>query len=895
MRCVSVFLAVLAIAGTARAGEPFTSWPDVEHDPAIPTMEEVLGHSPGSRITRPDEALRYLEALAEAAPERMKILRYGQSWEGRPLVYAVIAAPKTMKRLDAVKEDIAALADPRETTREEAEDLIARLPATVWLSYAVHGNEISSTDSALLTAHHLLAAQDARTRKILEETIVFMDPLQNPDGRARFTHHYEQALGLEPSADRQAAEHDEPWPGGRTNHYLFDLNRDWFRITQPETKGRVAALRQWLPLVLVDAHEMGGDSTYFFAPEAVPYNPHLTETQKDNLELFGRNHAGYFDRFGIDYFTREVYDAFYPGYGASWPSYYGGIAMTYEQASPRGRVFERYDGSKLTYGEAVRNHFITSVSTAEVVAENREKLLRDFYAYRRSAVEEGKNGAVRSYILPRQSDQAGADKLARLLAKHGVEVGRLQANTRACGRGYGEGAYVIDMAQPDKRRAAVMMAEHVPMDADFVAEQKRRLEKELPDQIYDITAWSLPMLFNVETHACDERVAAASETVAPDAPLTGSLENPDAAVAYLVPWGEAPAAELLAKALRAGLSVKSPDEAFTLGGERYPAGTLIFETADNPEDLDNQLATLAEETGVDVVGVDTSWVTKGPSFGSRRTPVHPEPKIAMAWDKPTQAYSAGNTRFVIERRYGAPVTPIRTDRLKDADLSDYDVLILPQQAGYRGSYAEQLGKAGAAHLRGWVERGGVLISLGTATRFLADPEMELLSIRREEAAKPENKPALPKAEEGEATVPGLVIQADSRYFNLIDPAEEAPDSAPGPILRAVTDSDHWMAAGLKDELFSIVRGSDIYTPVSREEGVNVARFAGPDRVLASGTLWPELEKQFAYKPLAVAEPEGDGHMIAITQATTTRAYQDGLDLLLMNAVLRGPQHVEPSP
>jgi len=893
-------LAVLLLAATssARADDAFATWPGVDYDPAVPTLEQVLGYAPGSRITRPEDALAYLEALAAHAPERMRIVPYAESWEGRQLVYAIIAAPETMDRLDAVKADIAALADPRRTSQAEAEAIIGRLPGTVWLSYGVHGNEISSTDAALLSAYHLLAAQDATTAKILDNTIVFIDPSQNPDGRARFTHHYEQALGLEPQADRLAAEHDETWPGGRTNHYLFDLNRDWFRISQPETKGRIAAIGEWFPLVLVDAHEMGGDSTYFFAPEAVPYNPHLTPAQKENLKLFGRNHAGYFDRFGIDYFTREVFDAFYPGYGASWPSYYGGIAMTYEQASPRGRVFERYDGSELTYAAAVRNHYVTSISTAEVVADNREKLLTDFYDYRRSAIEEGRRGELRSYLLPRQADQAGADKLARLLARQGVEVGRLEEEARACGRSYAAGSYAIDMAQPEKRRVAVLMAEHVPMSEEFVAEQKRRIAKALPDEIYDITAWSLPMLFNVEAHACDEQVSASAVPVDGNAPLEGSLSNPDASVAFLAPWGEAPAAHLLALALREGLTVKSPDAAFTLEGERYPAGTLIFELAANPEDLPQRLEALAGRTGARVIGVDTSWVTDGPSFGSRRTPVHRAPKIAIAWDDPTQSYSAGNTRFILEGRYGYPMTPIRTDRLKRADLDGYDVLVLPEQSGFRGGYRDSLGEEGAENLRRWVARGGVLVGLGTATRFLAHPEIDLLSIRREDAAKPEDKPSLPEPkEEGrkDPTLPGTLIADEASYKALIDPAEESPDSAPGPILRALTDPDHWMAAGLKDSLYAIVTGSDIYTPAPLDEGVNVARFAGPETLVASGEMWESLTPQYAFKPLAVAEPEGDGFVIAITQGTTTRAYQDGLDLLLLNALFRGPQHADPVP
>ena len=267
------------------------------------------------------------------------------------------------------------LADPRATTRAEAEAIIADQPAITWLSYGVHGNEISSTDASMLTAYHLLASRgDERVANIMRDTVVVIDPMQNPDGRDRFLQHFNMSEGLIPDDDRISAEHDEPWPGGRTNHYLFDLNRDWFIMTQPETRGRIELVQEWYPVAYVDAHEMGSDGTYYFAPEAIPYNPHLAADQRSSLELFGRTNARWFDTFGIDYFTREVYDAFYPGYGASWPSYFGSVAMTYEQASSRGLVFRQYDGNRLTYPYTVRNHFVTSLGTAETVQMNRREI-----------------------------------------------------------------------------------------------------------------------------------------------------------------------------------------------------------------------------------------------------------------------------------------------------------------------------------------------------------------------------------------------------------------------------------------------------------------------------------------------------------------------------------------
>ncbi|MFQ5348732.1 MAG: M14 metallopeptidase family protein, partial [Rhodothalassiaceae bacterium] len=722
MRTLLCLFCVL-LAGTAAAEERFLAWPGMEFDAAIPRLEEVVGHAPGTVITKPKAAIRYLEALAAAAPDRVRLVDYAKSWEGRRLVYAIIAAPETIARLDAIRADIAQLADPRRTTKAEADALIARLPGTVWLSYGVHGNEISSTDAGLLTAYHLLAGKDPRIGTIMKNTIVFIVPMQNPDGRARFVHHYEQALGIVPAADRLAAEHDEPWPGGRTNHYLFDLNRDWLRVTQPEIRGQIAALREWLPLVMVDAHEMSGDETYFFAPEAVPFNPHLTATQRANLQLFGRHHAAYFDRFGIAYFNREVYDAFYPGYGASWPSYYGGIAMTYEQASPRGLVFRRRDGSTLRYADAVRHQFITSISTAEVVAENREKLYRDFYDYRRSAIEEGRRGPTRSYILPVGDTPAASARLARLLAFHGIEVGRATADFRACGTRYPAGSYVIDAAQPEKRRLAVLLEPDVEMEKSFVATQEARRKRGLPDEIYDITAWSLPYLFNVAVDRCGDGVRVATVPVRGGERPQGRLVEPATGepVAYLARWGEAPAARLLTAALRAGLEVRSADEAFTLaGGGTYPAGSLIFPVSDKPDGVKKALADLAAATGATVTGVASSWIVEGPSFGSRKVRPQPAPRVAIAWDLPTSPYSAGNTRFLLEGRYGYPTTPVRTRRLGADGLDRFDVLILPAQSGFGGaSYREVLGEDGVANLKAWVRRGGVLIGLGSAVDFLA--------------------------------------------------------------------------------------------------------------------------------------------------------------------------------
>ncbi len=899
-RIVATFFAVSAVILAAPAGaqQEFDFWPGADYDPAVPSFEDVLGYAPGERITWAHDVRRYFEALAAHAPDRVILADYAQSWEGRRLFYAAISSPDNIANVESIKSNMRRLADPRLTSAAEASAIVADQPAVTWLSYGVHGNEISSSDASMLTAYHLLASRgDKRIPSILDDTVVILNPMQNPDGRDRFIHHFEMAVGLKPDSDRISAEHNEPWPGGRTNHYLFDLNRDWFIRTQPETRGHADAVREWLPVAFVDAHEMGSDSTYYFAPEAIPYNPHLAQDQRDSLTLFGRNNARWFDRFGFDYFTREVYDAFYPGYGASWPSYFGSIAMTYEQASARGLVFRQYDGNELFYRDTVRRHFVTSLGTAETVAVNRGKFLDDFYRYQVTAIEEGSRGDVRAYILPTQSDQPGADKIAGLLVQQGVEVGRSTTAFSACGTSYSAGSYVINLNQPAKRFIRTLMDAKVPLEAEFLAEQERRRAKKLPDEIYDVTAWSLPLMFNVRADACNRTVSGQLVSVGPELFVPGSVEGGSASVAYLVPWGTRPAVRLLALALRDGLKVKSADEPFTHEGRRYPAGTLIVDVADNPDTLAVTMSRLARATGADAIAVDDSWVTDGPNFGSGKVVRFNAPRVAIAWDRPTSSYIAGNTRFVIERQFDYPVTAIRVAQIGSADLSRYQVLILPGTSD--GEYAAALGDEGIANLKSWVSRGGVLIGVGNANRFLADPAVDLLSIRRENAVVETGdggSNGSSNGDDGEEEPPntddGTYLSGDD-YAATIVAEEVEPDSVAGVLVRALVDEDHWLGAGVARNLNVLARGSDIYTPIRLDKGVNVARFADADNLLTSGYLWEENRKQLAFKPFVVAQPEGSGYVVGFTQDPNVRAYLDGLNVIFMNAIFRGSAHARP--
>ncbi|MGO9897905.1 MAG: M14 family zinc carboxypeptidase [Bryobacteraceae bacterium] len=903
--CFLLFAGVLFGSG-AWGQSRFEFWPGAVYDPAVPTAQKVLGYDFGERIASHADIVKYFNALAAAEPARVKIFEYGKTWEGRQLIYAVIGSEANLRRLPEIRSGMQKLHDPRKTSAAEAQKLIQGLPSILWLAYGVHGNEISSPDAAMVTAYHLLAARnDKMVANVLANTLTIVNPLQNPDGRNRFLHDFEVNLGLEPDANPLAAEHSEGWPGGRTNHYSFDLNRDWIGITQPETIGHVKALQEWYPQVCIDLHEMGTDATYYFTPEADPYNPFLTSEQHDDLYWFGKNNAKYFDLFGFRYFTREEYDAFYPGYGASWPFYLGGLAMTYENGSTRGLVVRRADDTTITFRETVRRHFVTSVASCEVAANNRQKLLDMFYRYQASALEEAGKRPIREYILPRRGDTSAVDKLAQLLVLQGVEVSRAVAAFSVDGKPYPAGSYVVPLAQPELRLVEDLLVPQVSMDDKFLSEEERRRKLRQRSEIYDVTAWSVPLQFNVECVASNTRAESGLEAVKPGAVPAGKVEG-KASVAYLAPWGTAASARLLAGALRDGLRVLSTDKKFTQNGRVYPDGTLIVMVKDNPPNLHETLQTLTAATGAEVVATDTSWVDDGPNFGSSRVVYMKPPAIAIAWDRPVSASSAGETRFVLERQFGYPATAIRIQQLAAADLGRFQVIVLPEAAGE--GYAAVLGANGARRLHDWVEGGGTLIGIGSALSYLGGNGF--LAISRENTPAPQaaanagggrgarggtaaggeaSAPAEGRGG-GAAAVPGQLFATESDMEKATQPDAQAPWPAHGFLAKAKVIPDHWITAGVPDTVYTLVSGSSIYTPMKVNQGVNAAYFAAADQVMASGYSWEEFRKQLAFKPLVVVERTGRGNVVGFTADPNYRASLDGMNLLFLNAIFRGAAH-----
>jgi hypothetical protein len=878
-RLLVTFALVFAAPIPAFAQAPAPSAPLLAgpaYDEAIPTPERVLGYALGDRLSRSADVLRYFEALAAAAPDRMILGRYGQTWEGRPLPYAIIASPSNLRRISAIREASLALTDGRATTQGQAQAIIADQPAIVWLMYSVHGNEISPAEAAMATARHLLASRDPEVAEWLNNVVVILVPTQNPDGRDRFMSNYYEALGLEPDPDGVSVERDEPWPSGRPNHYLFDLNRDWFALTQPETRGHSALMLTWRPQVVVDAHEMGTDDPFFFPPEAEPLNPLLPEAQLRARHLFGQGNAAAFDREGVEYYTREIFDAFYPGYGDGWPSYLGAVGMTYEQGSARGLTARRSTGEILTYRTTVRNHFLASLATIRTASQNRAQLLTDFAAYYRTAVAEGGSG---SWLLARGDvDPGSADALAALLARQGVEVTRASAAFSACGRQYRPGDYIIRRGQPLGRLLQVLMDPSIVMREGFVEAQEARRRHGLYAEVYDITAWALPGSYGVDAVECRSTPSVAAEAVDAEG-LRGSVTGAADPVAYVVPSGSQ-AMGVMTRALRAGLRVRSPEAAFTLVDRTFPAGSMIISRPEDDPAFDQTMADIAEAAGAEIIGVDSTWVTEGPNFASDRSPIIPPVRIALAWDEPTDSSSAGAIRYILEQRYGYPVSIIRTENLGRADLSRYQVIILPDAWG---SYDAAL----AGPLRAWVQRGGNLVGIGSGADLMMVGDSPMLATAREPLLSEDGNPVpAPDAEP-------RIIQGADGYAEAIRPAEQTPDSVLGVLAQVEVDRQHWLSAGLPDRLTVLVNGAAIYEPLRLDEGTNVLRYVSADELPVAGHLWAENRAQLAFKPYVMSTSLGRGQVIAFTQDPTFRGFLHGQDVLFLNAIFRGAAHSSP--
>jgi hypothetical protein len=855
--------------------------PELDADPQIPTLTQVVGHRWAQEISNHAEIERYCHALAKAAPDRCRLVNYGRSYQGKDLHFLIIASAANLARIEQVRQQNLALADPRVTPSERANAVAAQAPAVVWLAYCVHGDETSPSDAALLTAYHLLADRRPQTRDLLDKLVVIIDPLQNPDGRDRFVHFHRETRGGFEQDHPLASDRLERWPGGRSNHYYFDMNRDWYLQTQKESIARVAAFLTWKPQIFVDAHEMGPDSSFYFDPATDPYNPHTLPRQKDWHAKIGRQHAAWFDRHGFAYTNREMFDSFGPQYGSTWPILHGSIAILWEQAGVRGHVIARDDKTKLYYHDGVRHHYISGLATLEAAAKNREQLLKDFHANAADSVKLGSSGPVRGFVLLEGKRPARAAALAQMLLQNGIEVRRVSAETKLDAADIVReksqehvipaGSYFISLNQPASRLALTLLERHQDMGAKYIKRQEDRVKRGLPDEIYDATAWSVPLAFDVTCLAVSTTPTFASEAIV-RAAASGKVVGGRAKLGYVLAGDDDNALAALCQWHRLGLRVHVFSEPTRLQNVSFPRGSLFLRVADNPDSIHDSVAAAAKTHGLPIHAIDDGYVEDGASLGGPNVHWSRPPRVLLAVDRPA-SYGVGHTWYLFDQVWRYPVTRIAGRSLSQVPWDSFDVCVLPN-----GNYkSEAPTEETVRRLKDWVQGGGTLILVGGAAAWAADEKVKLLASKLEHRPSDEPPAAEKKDEVKELDDPTRTPPAKKADKKL-------PLAVPGVFLKATVDDDHFVTWGIGKDTMLHYNGDRIFTPLKVVDGKNLVAFSSGKDILVSGYCWPQTLSLLPGKPYVLYQKLGRGHVVAFADDPNYRAFSPQTQRLFFNAV-----------
>jgi hypothetical protein len=822
---------------------------------AIPTPDELLGYKLGDRFTPWDHILGYFTELTKRS-NLISVDQFGQTYEGRPLVLATITSAKNRAALDQIRRDVASLASA-DVDPARAAQIAKNTPAIVWLAFGVHGNESSSAEAAMRVASTLL--RDPDSASILDNVVVVIDPLQNPDGRERYVQWFTRTRGAEANPNSEAFEHAEPWPGGRYNHYLTDMNRDWAWTSQQETQARVTLYRLWNPQVVVDFHEMGTNSTYFFPPDAKPINVNLPKDVEHWLEVFGRANAEAFSKRGWPFFVNEEFDLFYPAYGDSWPALHGAIGMTYEVAGGGrgGTAVEREDGAVLLLAHRIDEHYTTGMATLRTASQNREALLGYTYTAARTQIDNGKNSYL---VLP---GSPNFEPLMELMQRQAVKVGILSAPVTAKAtrvdseiaenKTFPAGTAVISTKQALGRLVETLFEKSPTFSKGYLEEQRTKTSADESDDFYDLTSWSLPLAMNVETFVTNVPLTAEMRPYERPAP---PAMRP-ATYGYLVEANEPNLYRAAGRMLAAKINFSVTEDELVAGERTFPRGSIVILKGSNKPDLDAALGRIAGETGVTAHPIDSGWIGTT-ALGSNRIHYIKDPQIGLFGGPGTDATSYGAIWHTLDIEVPTPHTNLSLESFRNLDLSHYRVLIFPDG----GSYTDRLGKKGIEKLQEWVRSGGTIVAVKGGSAFLREKDVDLSKVKPWEA---------PKKKDDDKTT------AEERYNEF---------RVPGSAFRTVMSERSYLTFGVPRPPAVLIEGTAALQPLSHKVD-NIVTIDAKNP-LVSGVAWPESLDRLKGAVYLTAEPYGRGTVITFADEPNYRLFWRGTLPLFMNAVLYSP-------
>jgi hypothetical protein len=839
-------------------------------DAQVKTFQEVTGHTVGERIVENYQVLEYLKHLDQYS-DRVSIFTIGNTYNRKVQMGAIVTSPQNHARIEEIRLNGLKLDDPRSISLSEAQQIMQNQPAILYLAGSIHGFELSGTEGIMMLLEHFTTSNDPETLEQLNNTVMIIDPTINADGRDAFAQFNHQHVGRVPSSDPVEWANDfVSWDGlrYRTSHYYFDLNRDWFAHTHNETRNRAAIFRQWRPQAGVDAHEMGPDREFYVDPPTDPVSPHFPPYASKWFELYGNAHAEAFDREYVEYTKGEIFNFFYPAYFTSFMTYQGAVGMLYEQGSSRGLALQRSDGTTRTLRDAAFQQYTAFRAMVKLSSDRRDELLADYYQANVESIEAGKSGTTR-YLIKAEGDPHLVTEAVNLMMRSGIEVQVLNSdltlrnvNDRE-GKSVGNhtfsaGTYVIDTAQPRMRLIRNLLEPHIPIPEEFLAQARQRVDRGENPRFYDITSWSLPLLFNLQGFSSSDSRALSATMITE--PLAKGAQPPaeKARYAYLINGNQAAALSAIPYLRERDIRVNVLYKPTRINGVDYESGTVIVRTDGNTDDVHTAVTRLSNHFNLAVTAVHSGQADAGfPALGSIEGTRITKPEIVLLGNHPVQGYSFGWAWHTLDQVYQIPHTVINTSTIGNIPIERFNVIILPEVTN-AGTLRDQLGDAGIERLNRWVRDGGTLVSLGSGTEFVRNT-LKLINLKS--------------------------------WYDEDDNSEESRVSLPGAFFKAEFDRENWLTSGYSYELPILINSNRVYQapdgPATPSRNTPVTIATGDDSKIA-GHAWQENLERTPGSVFLYEERVGRGRVIAFAEDVNFRGYWRGANRLFLNAVILGP-------
>ena len=815
----------------------------VTYDEKVPSPEKFLGFQVGEQHVSHDQIVAYMKEL-DRTSDRVTLQEYARTYENRPCLLLTVTSTDNQKNIENIRKEHLKLSDPVQSVSVD----LKNMPAVVWMGYSVHGNEPSGANANMMVSYFLAAAQGAEVDQMLKSTVILIDPAINPDGIQRFASWANANRSTTLVSDNNSREFSEPWPSSRTNHYWFDMNRDWLPLQHAESKGRLQKFHEWKPLILTDHHEQGTNATFFFQP-GIPSrtNPLTPQKNQDLTSKMGKYHAEALDKIGSLYFTKEAYDDFYYGKGSTYPDINGAIGILFEQASSRGHAQESANGV-LTFPFTIRNQVVTSFSTLKAAQEMRVELLenqRDFY---KNALSIAKADPVKGYVFGNSDNKATSWHLLDILRRHQIQVYSLANNTSQGGMDFKKGeSFVVPLNQP----------QYTTIKAIFTKQTQFR-----DSLFYDISAWTFPLAFNLpysEVSSLNNLTGDRIEQVKfPHGKMNGSKSE----YAYLFEWNEFYAPRLLNDLLKAGVRAKVSQRNFSMslegGNKAFDYGTILVQTANQPvnsDELYQLLTRLAAENAVEIFAVNTG-MTEGVNLGSSNFKNIEQPKIALLTGSGVNNNDAGEVWHLLDQRFNMPPTLLEQSQLNRISLDKYNVIVMSD-----GNYSG-ISESGKEELKRWLKNGGVLIAQGNANRWTTTAGINSIKYK-------------------------VRTNKDSTAFRNYNTQAEVSGAnyIPGAIFQTRLDKTHPIGYGIRQNTVPVFReGTGMFEKPANPFATPVAY---TDKPLLAGYISKDNEKVLKGSASIICSSFGSGQVISFSDNPNFRAFWFGTSKLFMNAVFFG--------